>query len=80
MPVPGGPSEALPALGTLGLLLLWIAVVSEDVQERVALPGQRPTCGEGASSLFCELVTMPVLLRSHSEFSITRWPPEFVPE
>ena len=40
----------------------------------------RPTCGDGASSLFCELVTMPVLLRSHSECSITRWPPELVPE
>src|SRR5262245_12787125 len=80
IPVPGGPSAALPALGTFGLLLSWMKLLRKVVQDWDVLPGQRPTCGEGASSLFCELVTMPVLFRSHSEFSITRWPPELVPE
>ena len=42
--------------------------------------GQAPSCGEGASSLFWLLVTMPLALWSHSESFSTSCPPALVPE
>ena len=42
--------------------------------------GQLPSAGDGASSLFSESLVMPVLLWSNSECSMTRLPPESVPE
>ena len=42
------------------------------------ITGHEPSCGSGASSLFWLFVTIPVLLRSHSEFWMIRWPPTFV--
>ncbi len=43
-------------------------------------PGQRPSCGEGQSSLFWLLVSKPSLFLSNSEFLMMSLPPEFVPE
>src|SRR5690242_13972201 len=70
IPVPTGPSSAVPAPGTFGLLLSWIQLSRKNVHERVPLdPGHEPSCGGGASSLFWLFVEMPVLLWSHSESS-----------
>src|SRR5262245_48782081 len=85
MPVPTGPNAAEPAFGTFGLLLSWMKFPRKSVQECEPVgptpsPGHAPSCGEGASSLFWLLVEMPVLLSFHSESSMIRWPPEFVPE
>src|ERR1051326_488633 len=85
IPVPTGPNAAEPAAGTSGLLLSWMKFPRNRVQECEPVgptppPGQTPSCGEGASSLFWLLVEMPVLLPFHSESSMIRWPPEFVPE
>src|SRR6476661_1132687 len=86
MPVPTGPALADPRPGTLGLLLSWTLLSMNTQQERewvivlVPLPGQRPSCGEGRSSLFWLLVSNPSLLRSKIECLTIRRPPEFVPE
>src|SRR5437773_2533543 len=79
IPAPTGASPARPNAGTLGLLLSWTKFRWMKVQEPVPL-GQRPLCSGGASSLLRELGTIPVLLRSHSESSMRRLPPELVPE
>src|SRR3954467_10950003 len=85
MPVPGGPSEAEPVLGTETLLLsctkLFVNIQQECEPVGPVPPlGQTPSCGDGASSLFWLFVLTPVLFWSNSEFRMTRLPPEFVPE
>src|SRR6476659_3037088 len=80
MPVPTGVNAAVPAPGTLGLLLSWNELPSMNVHERDVLVGHQPSAGDGASPLFWLLEIRPVLLWSHSESTIRRWPPEFVPE
>src|SRR4051794_33016224 len=85
-PVPVGPAAALPAAGTLGLLLSWTLLCLNTQQEWVFVIGlvpffgHAPSCGDGESSLFWLLVSNPSLLWSNCEFSMTRLPPEFVPE
>jgi hypothetical protein len=69
-----------PNVGTLGLLLPTIRLCSMIRQDLVVLPGHRPSCGGGASSLFSEFGASPVRLRVNSESMMTRRPPEFVPE
>src|SRR5947209_8070586 len=78
-PVPTGapPESPEPLPGTSGLLLsctlLFIHTVQDCVPSTPVCPvGQRPTCGDGQSSLFCELLTRPVLLLSHSLFATSR--------
>src|SRR5437763_887644 len=78
-PVPTGapPESPEPLPGTFGLLLSWILLLVQTVQDAVpsgpVCPGgQRPICGEGQSSLFWELLTRPVLLLSHSLLSTSR--------
>src|SRR5690242_4838659 len=80
MPVPTGALAEIPLPGTFGLLLSCTWLFWITVQSWVVVPGQRPLCGEGASSLLSELGRMPTRLLSHSEFWIVRWPPELVPE
>src|SRR3954452_77363 len=84
MPVPTGPAAADPASGTLGSLLsctkLLRQISHEDVPVGPLPDGHEPSCGDGASSLFCELVTMPVALSSHRPFWMMRCAPELVPE
>jgi hypothetical protein len=67
-------------VGTFGLLLPAIRLCSMIMQDLVALPGQRPSCGGGASSLLSELGASPVRLWSNIESRITRCPPALVPE
>src|SRR5215831_12164500 len=69
-----------PDVGTFALLLPVIRLCSMTVQDLVALPGQRPSCGGGASSLFSEFGASPVRLSRNTEFLMTSCPPEFVPE
>src|ERR1700751_2011055 len=78
MPVPTGAMA--PLLGALALLFAWMRLPSMIVQDFVALPGQRPSCGGGASSLFSEFGAMPARLSRNSEFLMTSRPPAFVPE
>src|SRR5215469_2622980 len=78
MPVPTGATN--PSAGVFGLLFAWMRLPSMIVQDFVALPGQRPSCGGGASSLFSEFGTMPAWLSRNTEFLMTSCPPEFVPE
>src|SRR6266516_1190521 len=87
MPVPTGapPESPEPLPGTFGLLLSWILLLVQTVQDWVpsgpVCPlGQSPICGEGQSSLFWELLTRPVLLLSHSLLSTCRYPPALVLE
>ncbi len=81
-----GPALALPAWGTLGLLLscteLWMKTQHDRVWVigLVAVPGQSPFWGAGASPSICVFVSTPSLLLSNWEFSITMAPPELVPE
>ncbi|MGZ6651555.1 MAG: hypothetical protein ACXVHB_29435 [Solirubrobacteraceae bacterium] len=83
-PVPTGPSAAVPAPGTLGLLS-WTKLFVNT--QHVGAPatggltpgGQAPFCGGGLSP-FWLLVSNPSLLLSNSEFSTSRRPPEFDPE
>ena len=79
IPAPTGASPEIPAAGTFGLLLSCTWFRWMKVQDPVP-PGQSPLCGGGASSLLSELGTMPALFRSHSESSMLRCPPAFVPE
>src|ERR1700722_13532361 len=84
-PLPTGPASAEPVVGTFGLLLSCTEFFLNTQQECVPVgpvppPGQIPSCGEGASSLFWLLVTNPDWLLSNSEFWMIRWPPELVPE
>src|SRR5436309_11273214 len=79
MPVPTGapPESPEPLPGTFGLLLSWRLLLVQTVQDfvpsgPVCPSGQRPICGDGQSSLFCELLTRPVLLLSHSLLSTCR--------
>src|SRR5207248_6842268 len=72
-PVPTGapPESPEPLPGTFGLLLSWRLLFIHTVQDcvpsaPVCPAGQRPIWSEGQSSLFCELLTRPVLLLSHS--------------
>src|SRR5215469_10309987 len=76
MPVPTGGASAPP--GALALLLPWIRLSSMIVHDRVALPGQRPSCGEGASSLFIEFGATPARLSRNTELRMTSCPPELV--
>src|ERR1700681_2011730 len=75
IPVPVGPALALPAWGTFGLLLSWTELWRNTQHERVwvigllALPGQSPFCGAGASPSIWVLVSAPSLLLSNTEFS-----------
>src|SRR6266700_868923 len=78
MPVPTGAMASLA--GVFALLFAWIVLPSMIVQDLVALPGQRPSCGGGASSLFSEFGAMPARLSRNTEFLMTSCPPEFVPE
>src|SRR6266702_6956205 len=78
MPTPTGAMAPLP--GAFALLFASIVLPSMIVQDLVALPGQRPSCGGGASSLFSEFGAMPARLFRNSEFLMTSCPPEFVPE
>src|SRR5436305_7550039 len=73
MPVPTGapPDNPDPLPGTFGLLLSWMSLLIQTVHDCVpSAPdwpgGHNPICGDGQSSLFCELLTRPVLLLSHS--------------
>src|SRR5580693_8289553 len=77
-PVPTGGAAALP--GAFGLLFAWIRLPSMIVQDMVALPGQRPSCGAGSSSLFSEFGATPARLSPNTEFLMTSCPPAFVPE
>src|ERR1700674_2328972 len=85
IPVPVGPSPAVPEIGTLGLLLLstrfWVNT-QHMLLEVVTLvaPGHRPFWGGGGSPVRAVLVSNPSLLSSKTEFLIVIWPPEFVPE
>ena len=69
IPVPTGPAAADPASGTFGSLLSCTKLLRHTSQDDVPVgpfpDGHEPSCGEGASSLFCELLTMPVALSSH---------------
>ncbi len=81
MPVPIGEGVVS---GVWGLLLSWTLLCSKIVQEYVPVGpvpwGQAPSWGEGASSLFWLLVTIPLAFLSHSEFFRISLPPAFVPE
>src|ERR1700719_3930909 len=90
MPVPTSPG-ALGEVGVAPLLLLTIRLLSSSQQMflrcapggglgLVLPPGQSPSCGEGASSLFWLWVAKPSSLLLNSEFSTIRCPPEFEPE
>ena len=63
-----------PDPGTFGLSLSWIQLFRKKVHDLNGVPsavgfgGHAPSWGDGASSLFCELVTMPVALSSHWPF------------
>src|SRR5438874_522248 len=79
MPVPTGapPASPLPFPGTFGLLLSWMSLFIQTVHDWVpngpVFPaGHWPICGEGKSSLFCELLTSPVLLLSHTLSATSR--------
>src|SRR4051794_39943354 len=85
MPVPVGapPDSPEPLPGTFGLLLSWMLLFVHAVHDcvpsgPVSPGGHRPICGEGQSSLFCELLTRPVLLLSPSLWSPQGNPPAFV--
>src|SRR6516162_8851724 len=78
MPVPTGAMALLP--GAFALLLSWMVLPSMIVQDPVALPGQRPSCGGGASSLFSEFGAMPARLFRNTEFLMISCPPALVPE
>jgi hypothetical protein len=78
MPVPTG--AVAPSVGVFALLLSSIRLRVMIVQDLVALPGQRPSCGGGASLLFSAFGTTPVWLSMNSESVMTSRPPEFVPE
>ena len=86
MPVPIGPAAALPASGTLGLLLSWTSLCMKTQHEWVWVmglvppSGQAPFCGGGGSPAIWVLVSTPSSLLSNCEFSITMAPPELVPE
>src|SRR4051794_37592385 len=85
MPVPTGPALAAPRPGTFALLLSWTKLFMNTQQLFDLVIGllpllQRPSCGEGQSSLFWLLVEKPSLLWSNSEFLTISLPPEFVPE
>src|SRR5215469_3532360 len=77
-PVPTGGAASLP--GVFALLFARIRLSSMIVQDLVALPGQRPSCGDGASSLFIEFGARPARLSRNTEFLMTSCPPELVPE
>jgi hypothetical protein len=62
MPVPTGAPA--PSLGAFALLCAAIRLRAMIAQDLMALPGQRPSCGGGASSLFLEFGTTPVRLNS----------------
>src|SRR5690242_19432064 len=73
MPVPTGapPARPEPLPGTFGLLLSWMSLFIQTVHDwvpraPVSPGGHSPICGEGQSSLFCELLTRPVLLLSQT--------------
>src|SRR5215467_3170917 len=68
-----------PEIGTSGLSLPTIRLCSITVHD-LAVCGQRPSCGGGASSLLSEFGAMPVRLRMNSESLITSRPPALVPE
>src|SRR6516162_2570227 len=78
MPVPTGAMALV--LGAFALLFASIVLPSMIVQDFVALPGQRPSCGGGASSLFSEFGAMPARLSRNTEFLMTSCPPALVPE
>src|ERR1700674_1994644 len=86
IPVPVGPALALPAWGTLGLLLSWTELWMKTQHEWVWVIGLVPLCGQapfwgaGASPSIWVLVSTPSLLLSNWEFSTRSVPPEFVPE
>src|SRR5436190_16997194 len=80
IPEPTGAVAESPPPGTFGLLLSCTWLFWITVQSWVVVPGHRPLCGEGASSLLREFGRIPTRFWSHSEFWIVRWPPEFVPE
>ena len=81
-----GRCDALPAFGTLGLLLSCTLLCMKTQHEWVCviglmpLFGQAPFCGAGGSPLIWVLVSKPSWLLSNSEFSMTIAPPELVPE
>src|SRR5436305_7467876 len=79
MPVPTGPADAAPvSCGTFGLLLSCTSLCRQISHDPPPL-GHEPSCGDGASSLFCELLTIPLWLSSHSPYWMMRCPPELVP-
>ena len=57
-----------------------MVLTSMIVQDLVALRGQRPSRGGGASSLFSEFGAMPARLFRNTEFLMTSCPPALVPE
>src|SRR5262249_16010767 len=76
-----GPTPGMsPGAGTFALLVPAIRLCSMIRHDLVVLPGHRPSCGGGASSLLSEFGASPVRLRVNSESMVTRRPPEFVPE
>src|SRR5580692_3820460 len=81
IPVPVGPSPAVPEIGTFGLLL-FSRTLRVNTQHRAceAAPAQRPSWGGGGSPVRAVLVSKPSLLSSNIEFSMRIRPPEFVPE
>ena len=76
MPTGAPPASPDPLPGTFGLLLSWIVLLVQTVHDGVPrnpFPDwQSPICGEGQSSLFCELLTRPVLFLSHSLLATRR--------
>ena len=69
-----------PDVGTFALLLPAMRLFSMIMQDMVALPGQRPSCGGGASSLLSEFGARPVRLAVNTELRMIRLPPALVPE
>src|SRR5580704_12941421 len=76
-PAPTAPAS--PEVGAFGLLLFLITLCSMSVQS-VVVPGHRPSCGGGTSSLFSEFGTIPARLRLNTESLMTSEPPALVPE
>ncbi len=69
-----------PDVGTFALLLPAMRLCSMIRHDVVVLPGQRPSCGGGVSSLLSEFGARPVRLPANTELRMIRRPPALVPE
>ena len=80
MPMPTGAAPASPNAGVFGLSFSRTVLSRITVHDAEGSSGHAPSWGDGASSLFRLFGTIPERFRSNVERSITRCPPEFVPE